>query len=75
MTRMRGAMPGDESVLTLMRKTAMDKDSYGRQFPRINCDKTLFPDRNIDIFARSQKLMDLCPDTLFETVPQKCPSL
>ncbi len=43
-TRMRGAMPNDESVLTLMGKTAMDKDSYGRQLPRIDCDKTLFPD-------------------------------
>lgn len=43
-TRMRGAMPSDESVLTLMGKTAMDKDSYGRQLPRIDCDKTLFPD-------------------------------
>lgn len=43
-TRMRGAMPSDESVLTLMGKTAMDKDSYGRQLPRSDCDKTLFPD-------------------------------
>lgn len=43
-TRMRGAMPNDESVLTLMGKTAMDKDSYGRQLPRMDCDKTLFPD-------------------------------
>ena len=43
-TRMRGAMPNDESVLTLMGKTAMDKDSYGRQLPRIDCDKMLFPD-------------------------------
>lgn len=43
-TRMRGAMPSDESVLTLMGKTAMDKDSYGRQLPRIDCDKMLFPD-------------------------------
>ena len=25
-------------------KTAMDKDSYGRQLPRIDCDTTLFPD-------------------------------
>ena len=24
-------MPSDESMLMLMRKTAMDKDSYGRQ--------------------------------------------
>lgn len=43
-TRMRGAMPNEESVLTLMGKTAMDKASYGRQLPRIDCDKALFPD-------------------------------
>ena len=43
-TKMRGAMPNDESVLTLMGKTAMDKNSYGRQLPRIDMDKTLFPD-------------------------------
>ena len=43
-TKMRGAMPNDESVLTLMGKTAMDKNSYGRQLPRIDYDKTLFSD-------------------------------
>lgn len=43
-TRMRGAMPNCESVLTLMGRTAMDKSSYGRQLPRIDMDKTLFPD-------------------------------
>ena len=43
-TKMRGAMPNDESVLTLMGKTAMDKNNYGRQLPRIDMDKTLFPD-------------------------------
>ena len=43
-TKMRGAMPDDESVLTLMGKTAMDKNGYGRQLPRIDYDKTLFPD-------------------------------
>ena len=30
-TRMRGAMPNEESVLLLMGKTAMDKKSYLRQ--------------------------------------------
>ena len=43
-TRMRGAMPNEESVLLLMGKTAMDKKSYLRQVPRIDLDKTLFPD-------------------------------
>ena len=43
-TKMRGAMPDDESVLTLMGKTAMDKNGYGRQLTRIDYDKTLFPD-------------------------------
>lgn len=43
-TRMRGTMPSEEAVLVLMGKTAMDKDSYRRQLPRIDCDKTLFPD-------------------------------
>ena len=42
-TRMRGAMPNEESVLVLMGKTAMDKKSYRRQVPRIDADGTLFP--------------------------------
>lgn len=42
-TRMRGAMPNEESVLLLMDKTAMDKKSYLRQVPRIDNDTTLFP--------------------------------
>ena len=43
-TRMRGAMPNEESVILLMGKTAMDKKSYLRQVPRIDLDKVLFPD-------------------------------
>lgn len=43
-TRMHGAMPNEESVLLLMGKTAMDKKSYLRQVPRIDLDKTMFPD-------------------------------
>lgn len=43
-TRMRGAMPNEESVILLMGKTAMDKKSYLRQVPRIDLDRTLFPD-------------------------------
>lgn len=45
-TRMRGAMPNEESVLVLMGKTAMDKTSYNRILPGILMDKGLFPDRN-----------------------------
>lgn len=43
-TRIRGAMPNEESVLLLMGKTAIDKKSYLRQMPRINLDNTLSPD-------------------------------
>lgn len=43
-TRMRGAMPDEDSVIVLMGKTAMDKESYMRIIPRIREDKTLFPD-------------------------------
>ena len=41
-TRMRGAMPSEESVLLLMGKTAMDKKSYLRPVPRIDLDRDLF---------------------------------
>lgn len=43
-TRMRGAMPSEESVLLLMGKTAMDKKSYLRPVPRIDLDRELFPE-------------------------------
>ena len=39
-----GAMPDEDSVIVLMGKTAMDKESYNRVIPRIREDKTLFPD-------------------------------
>ena len=42
-TRMRGAMPDENSVIVLMGKTAMDKESYQRIIPRIREDATLFP--------------------------------
>ena len=42
-TRMRGAMPDENSVIVLMGKTAMDKESYQRVIPRIREDVTLFP--------------------------------
>ena len=43
-TRMRGALPDENSVLVLMGRTAMDKESYHRVIPRIREDKTLFSD-------------------------------
>ena len=42
-TRMRGAMPDEGSIIVLMGRTAMDKESYHRVIPRIREDKTLFP--------------------------------
>jgi transposase-like protein len=42
-TRMRTAMPNEDSVLTLMGSVAMDHKSYDRLLPNITCDKTLFP--------------------------------
>ena len=42
-TRMRGTMPDENSVIVLMGKTAMDKESYQRVIPRIREDATLFP--------------------------------
>ena len=44
-TRMRGAIPNEESVILLIGKTAMDKKSYLKQVPRIDLDRTLFPDK------------------------------
>lgn len=43
-TRMRGAMPNDESVLVLMGSVAMDHKAFDRVLPNITVDKTLFPD-------------------------------
>ena len=43
-TRMRTAMPNEESVLTLMGSVAMDHKAFDRQLPRITCDKQLFPE-------------------------------
>lgn len=43
-TRMRTAMPNEESVLTLMGSVAMDHKAFGRALPNITVDKTLFPD-------------------------------
>ena len=42
-TLIRGAMPDENSVIVLMGKTAMDKESYQRVIPRIREDATLFP--------------------------------
>lgn len=43
-TRMRTAMPNEESVLTLMGSVAMDHKAFERALPRIRSDKSLFPD-------------------------------
>ena len=44
-TRMRTAMPNEESVLTLIGSVAMDHKAFDRALPNITVDKTLFPDR------------------------------
>ncbi|MBO5853283.1 MAG: hypothetical protein J6Q61_00940 [Bacteroidales bacterium] len=43
-TRMRTAMPNEESVLTLMGSVAMDHKAYDRILPNITCDMLLFPE-------------------------------
>lgn len=43
-TRMRTAMPNEDSVLTLLGSVSMDHKAFNRQLPGITCDKTLFPD-------------------------------
>lgn len=43
-TKMRTAMPNEESVLTLMGSVAMEHKPFDRVLPRITSDKTLFPD-------------------------------
>ena len=37
---MRTAMPGEESVLTLMGSVAMEHKAFDRLLPNITCDKT-----------------------------------
>jgi transposase-like protein len=44
-TRMRTAMPNEDSVLTLMGTVAMDHKAYDRVLPRITMDKNLFPEQ------------------------------
>ena len=43
-TRMRTAMPNEESVLTLMGSVAMDLKAYDRILPNITYDMLLFPE-------------------------------
>lgn len=43
-TKMRTAMPNEESVLTLMGSVAMEQKAFDRLLPNIIIDKTLFPD-------------------------------
>lgn len=42
-TRMRTAMPNEDSVLTLMGSVAMDHKAFDRALPNITVDKALFP--------------------------------
>ena len=42
-TRMRTAMPNEESVLTLLGSVAMEHRAFDRILPKITSDKTLFP--------------------------------
>lgn len=44
-TRMRTAMPNEESVITLMGSVAMEHKAFDRILPRITTDRTLFPGR------------------------------
>ena len=43
-TRMRTAMPNEESVLTLMGSVAMDHKAFDRALPNMTIEKKLFPD-------------------------------
>lgn len=43
-TRMRTAMPNEDSVLVLMGSVAMEHKAFDRILPRITADKTLFPE-------------------------------
>jgi len=45
-TKMRTAMPNEESVITLMGSVAMDHKAFDRVLPRITGDKSLFLDDN-----------------------------
>jgi transposase-like protein len=44
-TRMRTALPNEESVLTLLGSVAMEHKAFDRILPKITTDKTLFPGR------------------------------
>lgn len=44
-TRIRTAMPKEESVLTLPGSVAMEYKAFDRILPKITTDKTLFPGR------------------------------
>ena len=44
-TRMRTAMPNEESVITLLGSVAMEHKAFDRILPKITTDTTLFPGR------------------------------
>lgn len=43
-TRIRAAMPDEESVLTQMGSVAMEHKASDRLLPKMTCDRTLFPE-------------------------------
>lgn len=42
--KMRGSMPGEDSVLVLLGRVAMDQPAYERKLPMLNYEKRLFGD-------------------------------
>lgn len=42
--KMRNSMPGEESVLVLLGRVAMDQPAYERKLPKLNYEKRLFGD-------------------------------
>ena len=49
-TRMRAAMPNEDSVLTLLGSVALEHKPYDRILPKITIDKKLFPKQQTDSF-------------------------
>ena len=60
-TRMRTAMPNEESVLTLIGSVEMDLKAFDRAIPNITIDKTLFPNRRKGFLSGMAILVKLKP--------------
>ena len=60
-TQMRGALPDEDSVIVLMGKTAMDKESYSWVIPRIKADRLSFPTKRLKKRRLSNPLMGRSP--------------